>query len=282
MEAVARRKRRFNFRGSLCMPYAVFMFLFVVFPLFLVVAYAFTDANWHFSLSNWATVFTEGANWKVIGVTFIIAMITTVICILIAYPIALILSNKKYNKNKVLVYIFLIPMWINFVIRTIGLKALINGLSQAIGGFDLTASAPYVAIVIGMVYDYLPFAILPLYNQMIKMDTKQIEAAADLGANPFVTFWKVIIPMTVPGIISAIMMTFMPTMSSYVIANKMSENNVQIIGNMIEHEFLSSTSEISNHVGSTLSLVMLAIIGISLLIEKLFISNDDARKAGIW
>jgi spermidine/putrescine transport system permease protein len=282
MEAVARRKRRFNFRGSLCMPYAVFMFLFVVFPLFLVVAYAFTDANWHFSLSNWATVFTEGANWKVIGVTFIIAMITTVICILIAYPIALILSNKKYNKNKVLVYIFLIPMWINFVIRTIGLKALINGLSQAIGGFDLTASAPYVAIVIGMVYDYLPFAILPLYNQMIKMDTKQIEAAADLGANPFVTFWKVIIPMTVPGIISAIMMTFMPTMSSYVIANKMSENNVQIIGNMIEHEFLSSTSEISNHVGSTLSLVMLAIIGISLLIEKLFTSNDDARKAGIW
>jgi len=282
MEAVARRKRRFNFRGSLCMPYAVFMFLFVVFPLFLVVAYAFTDANWHFSLSNWATVFTEGANWKVIGVTFIIAMITTVICILIAYPIALILSNKKYNKNKVLVYIFLIPMWINFVIRTIGLKALINGLSQAIGGFDLTASAPYVAIVIGMVYDYLPFAILPLYNQMIKMDTKQIEAAADLGANPFVTFWKVIVPMTVPGIISAIMMTFMPTMSSYVIANKMSENNVQIIGNMIEHEFLSSTSEISNHVGSTLSLVMLAIIGISLLIEKLFTNNDDARKAGIW
>lgn len=282
MEAVARRRHRFNFRGSLCMPYAVFMFLFVVFPLFLVVAYAFTDANWHFSLSNWATVFTEGANWKVIGVTFIIAMITTVICILIAYPIALILSNKKYNKNKVLVYIFLIPMWINFVIRTIGLKALINGLSQAIGGFDLTASAPYVAIVIGMVYDYLPFAILPLYNQMIKMDTKQIEAAADLGANPFVTFWKVIIPMTVPGIISAIMMTFMPTMSSYVIANKMSENNVQIIGNMIEHEFLSSTSEISNHVGSTLSLVMLAIIGISLLIEKLFTSNDDARKAGIW
>ncbi len=282
MEAVARRRHRFNFRGSLCMPYAVFMFLFVVFPLFLVVAYAFTDANWHFSLSNWATVFTEGANWKVIGVTFIIAMITTVICILIAYPIALILSNKKYNKNKVLVYIFLIPMWINFVIRTIGLKALINGLSQAIGGFDLTASAPYVAIVIGMVYDYLPFAILPLYNQMIKMDTKQIEAAADLGANPFVTFWKVIIPMTVPGIISAIMMTFMPTMSSYVIANKMSENNVQIIGNMIEHEFLSSTSEISNHVGSTLSLVMLAIIGISLLIEKLFTNKDDARKAGIW
>ncbi|MBP3733312.1 MAG: ABC transporter permease [Bacilli bacterium] len=282
MEAVARRRHRFNFRGSLCMPYAVFMFLFVVFPLFLVVAYAFTDANWHFSLSNWATVFTEGANWKVIGVTFIIAMITTAICILIAYPIALILSNKKYNKNKVLVYIFLIPMWINFVIRTIGLKALINGLSQAIGGFDLTASAPYVAIVIGMVYDYLPFAILPLYNQMIKMDTKQIEAAADLGANPFVTFWKVIIPMTVPGIISAIMMTFMPTMSSYVIANKMSENNVQIIGNMIEHEFLSSTSEISNHVGSTLSLVMLAIIGISLLIEKLFTNKDDARKAGIW
>ena len=281
-EAAVRKVRRFNFRGSLCIPYGVFMALFVVFPLLLIFYFAFTDANGQFTLSNWGTIFSEAHNWKVIGVTFLIAAITTFFCVLIGYPIAYLLSNKKYNKNKVLVYIFLLPMWINFVIRTIGLKALINGLAQAVLGVDLTASYPYVAIVIGMVYDYLPFAILPLYNQMLKMDKNQIEAAADLGANPAQVFVKNIIPMTIPGIVSACMMTFMPTMSSYVIANKMSENNVQITGNLIEQWFGPNVSPISNHVGSTLSLVMLAIIGVSLVIEKTLTRKDDTRKAGIW
>ena len=281
-EAAVRKVRRFNFRGSLCIPYGVFMALFVVFPLLLIFYFAFTDANGQFTLSNWGTIFSEAHNWKVIGATFLIAAITTFFCVLIGYPIAYLLSNKKYNKNKVLVYIFLLPMWINFVIRTIGLKALINGLAQAVLGVDLTASYPYVAIVIGMVYDYLPFAILPLYNQMLKMDKNQIEAAADLGANPAQVFVKNIIPMTIPGIVSACMMTFMPTMSSYVIANKMSENNVQITGNLIEQWFGPNVSPISNHVGSTLSLVMLAIIGVSLVIEKTLTRKDDTRKAGIW
>ena len=282
MAEAVRRRRRFNFRGSLCMPYAVFMALFVVFPLALIFYYAFTDAQGHFSFSNWSTVFTDASNWKVIGMTFVVATSTTLICLLIAYPIAYLLSNKKYNKNKVLVYIFLLPMWINFVVRTIGLKALINGLSTAMFGAALTSSHPYVAIVIGMVYDYLPFAILPLYNQMLKMDKNQIEAAADLGANPAQVFIKNIIPMTIPGIISACMMTFMPTMSSYVIANKMSENSVLIIGNLIADEFGSNTSAISNHIGSTLSLVMLLIIGVTLFIEKLFDKEKDSKKGGIW
>ena len=264
------------------MPYALFMLLFVVFPLFLIVYFAFTDAKGNFSLANWGTVFTNPTNWKVIGSTLIIASITTILCIVIAYPIAYLLSNKKYNKNAVLVYIFLLPMWINFVVRTIGLKALINGLAKAMGGFDLTSTYPYLSIVIGMVYDYLPFAILPLYNQMLKMDKNQIEAAADLGANPAQVFIKNIIPMTIPGIISACMMTFMPTMSSYVIANKMSENSVQIIGNLIEQQFGSNTSAISNHIGSTISLVMLIIIGLTLLIEKLFANKNDTKKGGIW
>ena len=282
-EAVINKKqRRFNFRGSLCMPYAIFMALFVIFPLALILYYAFTDVNGSFSLSNWGTVFTSKENWKVIGATFMIAGITTVICLLIAYPIAYLLSNSKYNKNKVLVYIFLLPMWINFVIRTIGLKALINWVSRSLFGFDLTATYPYVAIVIGMVYDYLPFAILPLYNQMLKMDKSQIEAAADLGANPAQVFVKAIIPMTIPGIVSACMMTFMPTMSSYVIANKMSENTTKIIGNIIEYWFLTSSGEVGEHIGSVLSLVMLMIIGLSIVIEKLADKKDNSRKAGIW
>ena len=121
-EAVLKQRKRFNFRGSLCIPYGVFMALFVIFPLLLIFYYAFTDAKGNFSFSNWGTVFSSQENWKVIGATFMIAAITTIVCILIAYPIAYLLSNKKYNSNKVLVYIFLLPMWINFVIRTIGNK----------------------------------------------------------------------------------------------------------------------------------------------------------------
>lgn len=264
------------------MPFAVFMFLFVVFPLALIFYYAFTDGDGHFTFKNWGTVFTSPENWKVIGVTFLIAGLTTVFSILIAYPIAYLLSNSKYNKNKVLVYIFLLPMWINFVIRTLGLKALLNGLTTAMFGVSLTVAHPYVAIVIGMVYDYLPFAILPLYNQMLKMDKNQIEAAADLGANPVQVFIKNIIPMTIPGIVSAATMTFMPTMSSYVIVNKMSENKTKIIGNIIEFYFGESTSAISDHVGSVLSLVMLMIIGISILIQKTIEDKADSRKVEIW
>ena len=283
MEAVARKQRRFNFRGSLCMPYALFMLLFVDFPLLLIVYYAFTDGDGKFTCGNWGTVFTNMTNWKVIGSTLLIAAITTIICILIAYPVAYLLSNKKYNKNKVLVYIFLLPMWINFVVRTIGLKALVNGMSQAIFHVDLTSAYPYLSIVIGMVYDYLPFAILPLYNQMLKMDKNQIEAAADLGANPVQVFFKNIIPMTIPGIVSACMMTFMPTMSSYVIANKMSENTTSIIGNLVAYWFSESISPVSFNVGSVISLVMLMIIGITLLLEKTIGNKEEnQKKGGIW
>ena len=281
MEAALKRKR-FNFRGSLCMPYGVFMALFVVLPLVLIIYYAFTDANGHFDLNNWKVVFQSVENWKVIGTTFLIAFSTTIICILIAYPIAYILSNKKFNKNAVLVYIFLLPMWINFVIRTNALKDLLNGITDLLFNIKLTSTHPYISIVIGMVYDYLPFAILPLYNQMLKMDKNQIEAASDLGANPFQVFIKTIIPMTIPGIVSACMMTFMPTMSSYVIADKMSENSKMIIGTLIQNYFLKSTDKIAMHVGAVLSLVMLTIVGVTLLIEKLLTGKNASRKDGVW
>ena len=278
--AAARRRFRFNFRGSLCIPFVLFMILFVIIPLGLIFYYAFTNADGQFSLHNWGDVFTSPEKWKVIGVTFIVAALTTFFCILIAYPIAFILSNSKLNKNKVLVYMFLLPMWVNFVVRTMGLKDLLNGVSEQLLGFQLTATYPLLSIIVGMVYDYLPFAILPLYNQMLKMDKNQIEAAADLGANPFQVFTKTIIPMTVPGIVSACMMTFMPTMSSYVIAYHMSNGKTSIIGSLIEF-YINSGVEGYN-TGSVLSLVMLFIIGITLIVEKVSDKKDDSRKGGIW
>ena len=283
MEEVVRQRRfRFNFRGSLSLPFVAFMLFFVVVPLLLIVYFSLTDDQGHIYFENWRIIFTSPEKWKTILLTFEIAFATTAICILIAYPIAFILSNKKYNKNKILVYFFVLPMWVNFVVRTMALRDMVNDMFSTMFHFQLTAKYPVAGTILGMVYDYLPFAILPLYNQMLKMDKNQIEAAADLGANPAQVFIKNIIPMTIPGIVSACMMTFMPTMSSYVIANKMSESNVQIIGNLIEQWFGSNVSAISNHVGSTLSLVMLAIIGVSLIFEKSLTRKDDSRKAGIW
>ena len=280
MVVLTRKNHRFNFRGSLSIPFVLFMVCFVVIPLLLIVYYAFTDASGAFSLKNWRDIFTSPEKWKTIGITFIVAFATTFFCILIAYPIAYILSNKKFNKNKVLVYVFLLPMWVNFVVRTMALKDLLNWFSQTSFGHAITSEYPLLGIIIGMVYDYLPFAILPLYNQMLKMDKNQIEAAADLGANPLRVFVKVIIPMTIPGIVSACMMTFMPTMSSYVIAFHMSNGKIPIIGSLIE--FYISSGVDGYNVGSVLSLVMLLIIGLTLVAEKLTSKKDETRKEGIW
>ena len=278
--ALMGRRRKFNFRGSLSLPFVLFMTFFVVAPLCLIVYYAFTDASGSISVKNWADIFTSPEKWKTIGITFVVAFATTILCILIGYPIAYILSNKKFNKNKVLVYAFLLPMWVNFVVRTMALKDLLNWFSDTAFGHVLTADYPLLGIIIGMVYDYLPFAILPLYNQMLKMDKNQIEAASDLGANPFEVFVKVIIPMTIPGIVSACMMTFMPTMSSYVIAFHMSNGKTPIIGSLIE--FYISSGVDGYNVGSVLSLVMLLIIGLTLVAEKVTSKKDETRKEGIW
>ena len=279
-EAVARKQRRFNFRGSLGIPFAAFLLVFVIIPLCLIVYYAFTDSNGRFYLGNWQTIFTSTDKWMLIGRTFLVAFLTTLICLLIAYPIAFILSNRKINKNKVLVYLFILPMWVNFVLRTIALRDMVNWLTSALSNFQLTAKYPLVGVVVGMVYDYLPFAILPLYNQMLKLDKNQIEAAADLGANPVQVFTKNIIPMTIPGIVSACTMTFMPTMSSYVIAFFMGNGKPEasIIGTQIE----KYASGGNYNAASILSLLMLVIITLSVVGERFLTKKDETRKGGIW
>ena len=279
-EAVARKQRRFNFRGSLGIPFAAFLLVFVIIPLCLIVYYAFTDSNGRFYLGNWQTIFNSADKWMLIGRTFLVAFLTTLICLLIAYPIAFILSNRKINKNKVLVYLFILPMWVNFVLRTIALRDMVNWLTSTLSNFQLTAKYPLVGVVVGMVYDYLPFAILPLYNQMLKLDKNQIEAAADLGANPVQVFTKNIIPMTIPGIVSACTMTFMPTMSSYVIAFFMGNGKPEasIIGTQIE----KYASGGNYNAASILSLLMLVIITLSVVGERFLTKKDETRKGGIW
>ena len=250
-------------RKWLCMPYGLFLILFIILPILLIFCYAFSEADGHFTLNNFIDVFSpdsSGTTFKVIGQSLGVAALTTVICILIAYPIAYILANSKFNKNAVLVYLFLLPMWINFVIRTVATKQLLIFF-----GLD-PAMHPCICSIIGMVYNYLPFAILPLYNTMLKLDKSQIEAAADLGASPVQVFFKTIVPMTIPGIVSAATMTFMPTMSSYVITDALSGRTIKLIGGQIEHQFLHSQL----NVGSVYAIIMLALIGLSVVFENVF------------
>ena len=275
LEKIGYGIRHMNFKASLCIPYALFMILFILAPILLILFYAFTNQNGQFTFENFQTIFSNSSNFKVIGMSIIVGILNTLVCLLIGYPIAYFLASSKYNKNKILVYLFLIPMWINFVIRTIATRDMLSWIGISSENHALLST------VIGMVYNYLPFAILPLYNQMLKLDQSQIEAAKDLGANTPQVFFKTILPMTIPGIISAILMTFMPTMSSYVIADKLGGGKVTLIGNLIANQF-SSTAQNSYNVGSVLAIIMLLMIGITTLISTIANDKKPVKRGGLF
>jgi spermidine/putrescine transport system permease protein len=258
-------------RKMLSIPYAIFLILFVVIPLLLVVFYAFTDEAGRFSLQNVVTFFSNSTNLNTFVISILIGIANTAICLLIGYPVAMILAKKEYKFSGVFVLLFVMPMWINFVLRTAATRDLLFWLGIS-GG-----QQPYLATMIGMVYNYLPFVILPLYTTMLKMDKSQIEASMDLGATPFQTFTKTIIPMTMPGIISAASMVFMPTMSSYVISDVMGERQISLIGNTIQTYFDKSLW----NMGSLIALVMMIIILITSFMTRNVEKEADAR-GGLW
>lgn len=226
-------KFRFK-RKYFSIPYVIFMALFIIVPMVLIAYYAFSDASGSLSLEAAEKFFSDTSKLHVLLVSLFIAIQTTLICLIIGYPIAYFLASKKYNKNIVLVMLFIMPMWINFVLRTAATRDILFAIGVTGGDH------PYAATLIGMVYNYLPFVILPLYSTMLKIDRSQMEAAADLGASPFNVFVRNVIPQSLPGIISAITMTLMPVMSSYVISDALSEGNITLIGNSIYLSFANS------------------------------------------
>ena len=263
-------KFRFQ-RKYLCIPYFLFLILFVVIPILLIVFYAFTDTNGNFTFDALVGFFSSTNKLNVLLVSLLFGVLNTIICLVIGYPIAYLLANKKYNSNYVIVMLFVMPMWINFVLRTGATRDVLTWIGLN-GG-----SHPYIATMIGMVYNYLPFVILPLYTTMLKLDQSQIEAAQDLGCNRIQVFTKSIFPQSVPGVISAAMMVFMPTMSSYVIPEILSEGKVVLFGNSIYLNF-------SNYQwgdGSFMALIMLLIVGITMLATRNFSEKDDKR-ISIW
>ena len=225
-----KEKKSRRYFATFGIPYAVFLILFIIVPILIIVYYAFTDDG-QFSISAAQSFFTSWAKLKVLLISLFVALQTTLICLIIGYPLAYFLASKKYNKNAVLITLFIAPMWINFVLRTGATRDLLTWFGIQ-GGRQ-----PYLATLIGMVYNYLPFVILPLYTTMLKLDKSLMEAASDLGANPVQVFLKAIFPQTIPGIVSATLMTFMPTMSSYVISDVLSENMITLFGNYINTEF---------------------------------------------
>lgn len=272
------KKRFFMFqRKYLGIPYILFLVLFIIIPILIIVGYAFSYeyTNWEtgkvsvsFSFDAFVNFFTNQSKLNVLLVSLFIATQTTLICLLIGYPLAYFLANKKFNKNAVLVTLFVAPMWINFVLRTGATRDLLTFLN--ING----GNAPYLATLVGMVQNYLPFVILPLYTTMLKLDKSQIEAAADLGASPSQVFIHNILPQSVPGIVSAFTMTFMPTMSSYVISDTLSEGKITLFGNYINLEFNNKAW----HDGSFMALIMLVLIGITLLITQNFGKEEEETR----
>ena len=267
-------------RKYLSIPYIVFLVLFIIVPIGIVMFYAFTyeytdpvTGAKYITASGQAFLnfFTSWSKWNVLFVSLFIATLTTLICLLIGFPLAYFLADKKVNKNAVFVTLFIAPMWINFVLRTGATRDLLTWMG--ING----GNHPYVATLIGMVQNYLPFVILPLYTTMLKLDKSQIEAARDLGANPIQVFMKNILPQAFPGIVSACLMTFMPTMSSYVISDTLSEGKITLFGNYIELEFTNKAW----HDGSFMALVMLILIGITMLISQRF-SKEGKKEGGSW
>ena len=239
-----------NKRSSWALPYFIFLVMFVVLPLLLVLVYALQDGSGHFTLANVTKFFTDSDALNTFAVSIEVAIETTLLCILIGYPAAWILANKDLNRSAVTIVLFIMPMWINALMRTLATAELFNVFGISLGKGTL---------LYGMVYDYLPFMIYPIYNVLNKMDKSYAEAAQDLGATPWKVFWKVIVPLSMPGVASGVLMVFMPTVSTFAISEFLTNNKIKLFGNIIQENINSSMW----NYGAALSLIMLIIIGLT-------------------
>ncbi len=256
-------------RKTLCIPYAVFLLFFVVIPMFVILFYAFTDREMHFSFMNFVRFFSDPTKLSTIVYSLVIALITTVVCILVAYPVAYILARSKMKKKFVILMLFVTPMWINFVLR-------VNAIRELFNWIGILGEANYFNTVFGMVYDFLPFMILPLYTTLQKIDVSLYEASADLGGNAFTAFTRITLPLSMPGIISGVTMVFLPSMTNYVVSDMLGNSKVTIIGKFIYEYFGTDW-----HMGSMVALVLLIVVFVSSLLSGGFKSEENVRGANL-
>ena len=251
-------------RSTWASPYFIFLLLFVALPLILILVYAFQDNEGHFTFQHFVKFASESESINTFTYSIEIAVITTLLCLLLGYQAAWILSNKALNRSSVTIILFILPMWINMLVRTLATVALFDFMSLPLGEG---------ALIFGMVYNFLPFMIYPIYNTMQKMDHSYEAAAQDLGATPSQVFRKVTLPLSMPGVSSGILMVFMPTISTFAIAELLTMNKVKLFGTTIQENI---NNGMWNY-GSCLALIMLVIIGITMLYSDEQSAQDDEK-----
>ena len=262
-------------------PYIVWMLIFILVPLVLVLYYAVTvttPAGTVFSLQNFEK-FMQPIYIKVLVRSIQLALVSTIICLLLGYPVAMILSGRDLSKKNILVLLFVIPMWMNFLLRTyawmtlLEKKGLINTVLGFIGLPQINILYTDSAVILGMVYNFLPFMVLPIFSVMSKIDKSIIEAAEDLGSNSFTVFRKITLPLSLPGVVSGITMVFMPALTTFIISKLLGGSQYTLIGNLIEDQFMRVYDW---NFGSALSIIMMLLIVISMAV----MSRYDREDAG--
>lgn len=261
----------------LSFPYLLWMAGFTIIPLGLILYFGLTDKSGAFTLANVAAIATP-EHAKALGLSLALSLAATLLCLLFAYPLAMILRSRGISGSTFIVFIFILPMWMNFLLRTMAWQTLlekngvINGILSVfhLPGQNLINTSG--AIILGMVYNFLPFMVLPVYNVLSKIDNDTINAARDLGANEFQTFLRVWLPLSVPGIISGITMVFVPALTTFVISNLLGGSKILLIGNVIEQEFTRGSNW---HLGSGLSLVLMVFILISMAVIAKYDKNGE-------
>lgn len=259
-------------------PYTIWAVGFILIPLFMVLFYAFTGKDNGFTL-QYVTGITDPTNLKALFLSIILSLISTVICIFLAYPLAMILASSSKDKSGIIVFIFILPMWMNFLLRTLAWQTLLEktGVINSILNFlhlnpINIINTPY-AIILGMVYNFLPFMVLPIYNVLAKIDKNVLNAARDLGANEFQVFSQITFPLSIPGVISGITMVFVPALTTFVISDLLGGSKILLIGNAIEQEFKQTNNW---HAGSGLSFVLMIFILVSMIITNKYDKEGGA------
>ena len=264
-------------RQLLAGPYLVWIIGFILLPIVIILYYAFTNTSGAFTWDNIAAI-ADPVHVKSILLSLKLGFFCTVVCLLLAYPLAMILNSFHFKHQSFVVFLFVLPMWMNFLLRTLAWQTLLekNGvINQVLHFFHLPAlqliNTPY-AIVLGMVYNFLPFMVLPLYNVLSKIDKDVISAARDLGATELYTFRKIIFPLSIPGVVSGIIMVFVPALTTFVISDLLGGSKILLIGNVIEQKFKQGSNW---NVGSGLSLVLMVFILISMVITTKYDKNGE-------
>jgi spermidine/putrescine transport system permease protein len=271
-------------------PYLVWLGMFILIPLLLVMYFAFTTGDsqnfstFTFSIENFEK-FMSPLYLGVLYRSVKLAFVSTLICLALGYPIALIISKEKPKIRNVMVLMLVIPMWMNFLLRTyawltlLGKNGILTKVLSFIGIEGISLLYNDTAVLLGMVYNFLPFMVLPIFSVLTKMDKNLVEAAEDLGANKAEVFWKVIFPLSLPGVITGITMVFIPAVSTFVISGLLGGNKSTLIGNLIEQQFRYTGDW---HFGSTMSIILMVFILASMAVTSKFDKEKEGGGGGLW